>query len=54
MAVVTWQLAHAAIIDRFTLAVAIVSGIILIRFRLNSIWLILGSGTLGWIGKAIL
>jgi chromate transporter len=54
MAVVTWRLAHAAIIDRFTLAVAIVSGIILIRFRLNSIWLILGSGTLGWIGKVIL
>ena len=45
MALVTWQLAFSAIRDWFTLALAIVSGILLFRFRgLNSAWLVLGAG----------
>jgi len=55
MAVVTWQLGQAALIDLTTVALAIVSAVLLFRFRLNSVWLVCGgaligllSFTLGW------
>ena len=48
MAVVTWQLAQAAVIDSTTAAVAGVSALALFVFpRLNSAWLIAGAGVLG-------
>lgn len=49
MAVVTWQLGRAAIIDLITVALAIVSAVMLIRFRLNSVWLVLGGAIIGLI-----
>ena len=49
MVVVTYQLGHAAIIDFTTIALAIISGAILVRFRLNSALLILGGGIAGWL-----
>jgi len=47
MAVVTVQLGRAAIIDVPTAALAAVSAIVLIRFRVNSAWLVLAGGILG-------
>jgi len=41
MAAVTWQLARASIADALTAALAIASAVALLRFRVNSAWLIL-------------
>ena len=41
MAVVTFQLARAAIVDWPTVALAAASGVLLLAFRLNSVWLVL-------------
>jgi chromate transporter len=49
MVVVTYQLGRAAIIDFSTIALAVISGAILFRFRLNSAWLVLGGGIAGWL-----
>jgi chromate transporter len=49
MAVVTYQLGRAALIDLKTLIFAVVSGIILFRFRVNSAWLIGAAAILGWL-----
>ena len=46
MAVVTWQLGKAAIVDRTTLVVFLASVLVLVRFRINSAWLI-GAAALG-------
>jgi chromate transporter len=48
MAVVTWQLGRASIADRTTLVVFGVSLIALLRFRVNSAWLIAGAAVVGW------
>lgn len=50
MAAVTWQLGRASLIDPFTILTACVSLLLLIRFRVNSIWLILGVALLGLAG----
>lgn len=42
MAVVTWQLGITALIDWLTIILAIASAVLLMRFRLNSVWLVLG------------
>jgi chromate transporter len=47
MAEVTWHLGRAAIVDGFTLVLAIVSAIALFRFRLNSVWLVLAGAAAG-------
>lgn len=47
MAMVTWQLGHAAIRDLPTAALAIVSAVMLLFFRVNSTWLVLGGGAIG-------
>ncbi len=52
MAVVTWQLGRAAVIDLPTAAVALASAVLLIRFRVNSAWLVLGGAALGLIALA--
>jgi len=49
MAVVTWQLARAAIVDLFTIILALIAGILLLRFKVNSAWLVLGGGILGFL-----
>jgi chromate transporter len=48
MAVVTWQLGRAALIDWLTGAIAALAALLLLRFRLNSAWLVLGGAALGW------
>ena len=47
MIVVSAQLARTAVVDWSTAALAIVSAILLIRYRVNSAWLILGGGVIG-------
>ncbi|HYC92536.1 MAG TPA: chromate transporter [Thermoanaerobaculia bacterium] len=47
MAVVTWQLGRAALVDLTTVALAIASAIVLWRFRLNSAWLVLAGAAVG-------
>jgi chromate transporter len=47
MAAVTWQLGQASIVDLVTAALAVVAALLLIRFRLNSAWLVLGGGLVG-------
>jgi chromate transporter len=47
MAVVTWQLAKAAVVDLTTVALLVISLILLVRYRLNSVWLVIGGGTVG-------
>jgi chromate transporter len=48
MAVVTWQLGKAAVVDRMTLALFLVSVVALLRFRVNSAVLIVAAAVLGW------
>ncbi|MCI0389775.1 MAG: chromate efflux transporter [Acidobacteria bacterium] len=47
MAVVTWQLGRAALVDWATAALSAVSLILLLRFRLNSVWLVFGGAIIG-------
>ncbi len=47
MAGVAWELARAAVVDWFTALLAAAAAIILIRFRVNSVWLVLGGGIAG-------
>jgi len=49
MVVVTYQLGRAAIIDLPTIALAVISGVLLFGFRLNSAWLVLSGGIAGWL-----
>jgi chromate transporter len=47
MAAVTWQLARAAIVDGFTVALLILSAAALLAARVNSAWLIMGGAAAG-------
>ena len=49
MVVVTYQLGRAAIVDMTTIALAVLSAIVIFCFRLNSAWLVLGGGIAGWL-----
>lgn len=49
MAVVTAQLGRAALVDLPTVALAILSAVLLLRWRLNSTWLVLGGAAAGWV-----
>jgi len=48
MAVVTWQLANGAVVDATTAALALASAVLLLRFRVNSSWLVASGAVLGW------
>ncbi|BDG01643.1 chromate efflux transporter [Anaeromyxobacter oryzae] len=47
MAVVTWQLGRAAITGAPTALLALASAVLLVRFRVNSSWLVLGGAAIG-------
>jgi len=49
MAVVTWQLAKTAIVDRMTLVVFLLSVLVLLRFKVSSAWLIGAAAIAGWL-----
>lgn len=47
MVVVTWQLARVALVDGRTVALAAATAFILLKYRLNSAWLVLGGALIG-------
>lgn len=47
MAAVMFQLGRASLIDPITIIIGLVSGVLLIRYRVNSTWLVLGGGVIG-------
>jgi chromate transporter len=49
MAAVTWQLGRSSLIDPLTILVAILSLVLLLRFKLNSTWLIAAGALTGWL-----
>jgi len=51
MAVVTWQLARAALVDWITVLLAAASLAALLRFRLSPVWLLAAAATVGWLVK---
>jgi chromate transporter len=53
MGVVTWQLGRAALVDPVTILLAALSAILLLRFRVNSVWLVLGGAVVGAITAAV-
>jgi chromate transporter len=52
MAAVTWQLGRSALVDGVTVALALLSGVLLIRWRVNSAWLVLGGALAGLVWGA--
>lgn len=49
MAAVTWQLGRSSLIDPLTILVALISVLLLARFKVNSTWLIVAGALIGWI-----
>jgi chromate transporter len=47
MAVVTWQLGAAALVDWLTILLAAISAVVLLRWRVNSAWLVLAGALIG-------
>jgi len=47
MAAVTWQLGRASLTDPLTILIALISLLLLIRFKINSTWLIAGGALIG-------
>lgn len=47
MAVVTWQLGRAALVDALTVALAALAALLLLRYRVNSAWIVLGGALAG-------
>ena len=53
MAAVTVELAGAAIVDLYTALLAVISAVLLFRFRVNSVWLVLGGGVAGFLFRLL-
>ncbi|MBK9259895.1 MAG: chromate efflux transporter [Polyangiaceae bacterium] len=53
MAVVTAQLGRAAMVDVVTVVLGLTSAVVLVRWKPNSTWLVLGGAALGWIAHAV-
>jgi chromate transporter len=53
MAAVAWQLATSSIVDVITAVLGLVAAIVLIRFRVNSAWLVLAGGAIGLAAHAV-
>jgi chromate transporter len=53
IAVVSWQLFRAAVVDGTTLVMAALSLFLLIVYRVNSVWLVVGGALIG-VGSTLL
>lgn len=49
MAIVSWQLGRAALVDPLTIVLAVASLVALVRYRVSSTWLIAAGALLGWL-----
>lgn len=48
----TVELGRTAIVDLATAGIAVASAVLLVRFKINSTWLVLGGAALGWVMHA--
>lgn len=53
MAAVTVELSRASLVDPLTIGIALVSIALLIRYKINSTWLVLGGAALGLLGARL-
>jgi chromate transporter len=53
MAAVTWQLGRASLTDPLTILMALISFGLLVRFKINSTWLIAGGALIGLLSAAL-
>jgi chromate transporter len=53
MVAVAWQLGTTSIVDGLTAGLLLVAAAVLIRWRLNSVWLVLGGGAAGFLATAL-
>jgi chromate transporter len=51
LAVVSWHLARSAVVDPVTVLIAVAAAVALLRFRLNSAWLVLAGGVVGMVAR---
>jgi len=54
MAAVTWQLSHTPLVDPLTVALALVSLGLLLKWQINATWLVLGGAAVGLLRAALL
>jgi chromate transporter len=54
MAGVTWQLGRATVVDPFAAAIAAVALVLLVRFKVNMAWLVVGGGVVGLAVRGLL
>jgi len=54
MAAVTWTLGRAAVVDWFTVTMAAAAVVLVLRFKVKSVWLVVGGGIIGIAFKAFL
>ncbi len=53
MIAVTWQLGVTSIVDALTAALALVAAVLLIHFKVNSVWLVLGGAIIGYTWRLV-
>jgi chromate transporter len=53
MAGVTWQLGRATVVDPVVALIAVVALVLLFRFKVNSVWLVIGGGAVGLAVRAL-
>jgi hypothetical protein len=53
MAAVTCQLERASLVDPLTIGVALVFLVLLVRFKINSTWLIAVEALVGWLSTLL-
>ena len=53
MAAVTFQLGQSALVDPLTISIALISLVLLLRYKINSTWLIAGGALVGFISTFI-
>jgi chromate transporter len=49
MAMVSFQLGKLALMDVWTALIALIALVLLLRFKVNSVWLVIGGGVIGWL-----
>ncbi len=53
MAAVTWELGRSALVDGLTLLLAVTAAVLLVYYKVNSAWLVLGGGLIGLLYHAV-